>query len=266
MKCISGTSPFFYNRLSQIMAAALMVIFVFSCRGAVITSKKTITSLPGQIPIPRMGYTIQVGAFSNLDNAVRLSEELQKKGLDSYYFMHDSGLYKVRCGNFASGILARARAKDLQAKGLIEEFYIVGPDDYPWGKDDMNINRVYLRKSIAQAAKSFIGSPYRLGSESPEEGFDCSGLAMAAYRLNGFELPRTSKEQWATGRPVESDALAEGDLVFFATSRTGDISHVGVYVGNNQFIHAPDKGKKVRVDSMLNNYYKRRYVGAKTYL
>lgn len=266
VKHIFTTSPFLDNGLSRIVAIALIALFLSSCRGAVITSGERIPIPAVQPPLPRMGYAIQVGAFSHLENAVRLTEELQERGLDSYYFLHESGLYKVRFGNFNSDYLARTDAEDLRTKGLIEEFYIVGPEDYPWVKNNLDIDKPSLRKNIVKTAESFIGTPYRLGSESPEEGFDCSGLAMTAYRFNGLELPRTSREQWEAGRSIENNALEEGDLVFFATSGSGEISHVGVYVGNGQFIHAPNKGKKIRIDSMSNTYYKHCYVGAKTYL
>ncbi len=235
-----------------------MIIFVLSCRGIVPATKKSDSIPVTRNFIPRMGYAIQVGAFSVLDNAVHLTETLQKKGLDAYYFIHDSGLYKVRFGNFSSRSLAMAEAQDLCKNRVIEEFYIVGPEQYP--------DTTSLRRGIVQAAKSFIGVPYRFGSASSEEGFDCSGLAMAVYRLNGFDLPRTSRQQWAAGRPLEGRDPAEADLVFFDTSGTGGVSHVGVYLGKGQFVHAPKRGKKIRIDAMSDNYYKQRYMGARTYL
>ena len=245
---------------------ALMMVFVLSCRGAVQTPAEMESTPVIRGFLPRMGYAVQVGAFSFLDNAVCLTEALQKKGLDAYYFKHDSGLYKVRFGDFASRELALAKAEDLRSTNVIEDFYIVGPEDYPWGKDNKPVDKDHLRKGIVQAAKSFIGVPYRFGGTSPEEGFDCSGLAMAVYRLNGFELPRTSRQQWSAGRPVNDPDLDEADLVFFATSRRGEISHVGVYLGKGQFVHAPKSGKEIRIDSMSNTYFQHRYMGARTYL
>ena len=77
------------------------------------------------VPLQKMGYSIQVGAFANLDNAVRLEQLLESRGIDAYYFRHESGLYKVRFGNHATYRAARDEAEQLQAKGLIGEFFIV---------------------------------------------------------------------------------------------------------------------------------------------
>jgi cell wall-associated NlpC family hydrolase len=82
---------------------------------------------------------------------------------------------------------------------------------------------------------------------------------MAVYHLNGLNLPRSSKAQWQAGSPVNRRQLSKGDLVFFATSGRREISHVGIYVGEDKF-------KKIRFDSLSKRYFRRRYVGARTYL
>jgi cell wall-associated NlpC family hydrolase len=89
---------------------------------------------------------------------------------------------------------------------------------------------------------------------------------MAVYQLNGLDLPRSSKEQYRLGEPVGRNDLARGDLVFFSTGRDGKVSHVGIYVGNGRFIHAPGRGKKVSVDSVSRSYFARCYAGGRTYL
>lgn len=215
--------------------------------------------------IAGIGYSIQVGAFSNLNNAVRLSQNLQDRGLNAYYFLHNGGLYKVRFGNFPSKESARRKAGNLHARGIIEDFYIVCPEDYPASRDRKKA-RTHQRDEIVTTAESFIGVPYRFGGTSPKRGFDCSGLSIAVYHLNGLNLPRTSKEQWGAGRPVNRNQLSKGDLIFFATSGGRKVSHVGIYVGKNEFIHAPGRGKRIRIDSLSREYYRRRYVGARTYL
>ncbi|MBU1162021.1 MAG: C40 family peptidase [Proteobacteria bacterium] len=203
-----------------------------------------------------MHYTIQVGAFSSMDNAVRFTEKLRKQDVNAYHFLHPSGLYKVRFGNFLSRTAAVNRAKALSSAGIINNFYIVAPKNY---------SNAHLRDKILRTADSLIGVPYRWGGESVEEGFDCSGFTMTVYRLNGLNLPRSSRSQWHTGMPVSKSELEKGNLVFFHTSGSGKISHVGIYDGNGQFIHAPGKGKKVRRSSLNSRYYKKRYAGAKTY-
>ncbi|HOO91564.1 MAG TPA: C40 family peptidase, partial [Syntrophales bacterium] len=86
------------------------------------------------------------------------------------------------------------------------------------------------------------------------------------YRLNGLRLPRTSGEQYRTGTEIGRNELEKGDLVFFDTRGGGGISHVGIYIGGNQFIHAPRTGKTVSTSSLSQAYYKKRYVGARSYL
>ena len=122
-----------------------------------------------------------------------------------------------------------------------------------------------MREEIARTAKTFIGIPYRWGGTSAETGFDCSGLTMAVYQLNGLHLPRSTQNQWEEGIAVRRNALKIADLVFFATSGRRKISHVGIYVGNGRFIHAPGDGKEIRVSSLSNGYFKSRYAGGRSY-
>jgi hypothetical protein len=212
-----------------------------------------------------MGYSIQAGAFLNVDNAQRLTESLEKQGLSAYYFHHKTGLFKVRFGDFSSKEEARLKAEDLVAGGVIDGYYIVTPEHYAVAKARI-YGPTHLRNEIVGTAKSFIGIPYRWGGSSPGKGFDCSGLAMAVYQYNGLNLPRSSMAQYEAGSPVGRRELDRGDLVFFATSGVKRVSHVGVYTGNGRFVHAPGRGKAIRVNSLSDPYYEQRYVGARTYL
>ncbi len=212
-----------------------------------------------------MGYTIQAGAFANVQNAVRLSESLRDQGLDATYFLARDGLFKVRFGNFRTKEAARQRAQRLRDSGVIEEFYIVQPEDYAAAKRK-RYGTYYLRNALVQTAREFIGVPYLWGGTSPETGFDCSGLTMTVYQLNGLDLPRHSATQYDAGNPIDKKNLQKGDLVFFATNSDGKVSHVGIYIGNGRFIHAPSRGKNIRIESMSRNFFARRFVGARTYL
>ena len=118
--------------------------------------------------------------------------------------------------------------------------------------------------SIVYTAESFLGTPYRYGGEDPS-GFDCSGLTLFVYSRNGIRLPRTVVDQMHTGRAVRKRNLALGDLVFFRVSSKGAY-HVGIYAGDQQFIHAPRTGKRVEYQSMNNPYYRRRYYTARRLL
>lgn len=124
-----------------------------------------------------------------------------------------------------------------------------------------------LRDRVVQAGLEAVGTPYSWGGDGAE-GFDCSGLVLYVFReIAGLELPRTARAQRGEGQSVAAKKeLRPGDLVFFATRGRGVTSHVGIYIGQNKFVHAPRRGTKVRVDDMKNSYWTKRYVGARRYL
>lgn len=224
-------------------------------------SSKTSTNPQGRLKT--MGYSVQVGAFGNVNNAAKLTGNMSELG--AYYYKQDSGLYKVRFGNYKSFSTAYAKALALKEKGIINDFYIVKPVEYTVvrhaGKGDN-----YLRGKLVQTASNFIGVPYKWGGTSAREGFDCSGLTQAVYQLNGLDLPRASREQFEVGQPVGRDDLVVGDLVFFNRGGRGAVNHVGIYVGENRFIHAPGNGQTIRSDTLDKDYYRRSYVGARRYV
>jgi len=248
----------------MIPVALLILLITLGCGGRPSVSRdKSYTPPPQRLPLMR--HTIQVGAFSNMNNAVRLTEKLQTQGLNAYHFRHHSGLYKVRFGNYPSNDAARSKAENLKAAGIIEVYYIVGPKDYAASAYRPGDND-FLRRQIVKTANRYIGIPYQWGGKSSRTGFDCSGLTVVVYRLNGLELPRSSKQQWKSGKPVSRGQLSKGDLVFFATAGGRRVSHVGIYTGDNKFLHAPGRGRKIRMSSLSNKYFQSRYLGARTYL
>ncbi|HTE13659.1 MAG TPA: C40 family peptidase [Burkholderiales bacterium] len=112
-------------------------------------------------------------------------------------------------------------------------------------------------------AMGFMGIPYRWGGSTPETGFDCSGFVQYVFRQAvGLVLPRSSFEQIRQGASVARDDLQPGDLVFFNTMRA-TASHVGIYIGENRFIHAPSRGKTVEIAEFTNSYWQARYDGAR---
>lgn len=116
---------------------------------------------------------------------------------------------------------------------------------------------------VVDYALQFQGAPYRYGSASPQEGFDCSGFVKYVYEQQGIPLPRTVKEMANVLPPVSNENVRSGDLLFFNTS--GDsISHVGIYMNGMEFIHAPSsKTGKVTISSLKNNYWRERFVNAR---
>ena len=130
----------------------------------------------------------------------------------------------------------------------------VAPDD------PASANAVTLR------ALSLVGTPYRYGGNTPDSGFDCSGLVNYVYRdMLDLRLPRSSRElAQVQGPRLERNRLASGDLVFFGSGR--EVSHVGIYVGEGRFVHAPSSGGTVRLDRLDGPYWVSHYSGAKRVL
>ena len=260
-----------YECVGRFSVIFFLVFFAVGCGGGrpVVYSPKLpateLKSVNFPEPLAPIGYAIQAGAFSKLQNAAGLTATLKKQGVDAYYFLHETGLYKVRFGDFPSKAFAQTYAENLHANHIIDVYYIVGPEDYPKEKTDQN-GEMLVREEIVKTAERFLGIPYQWGGSSPETGFDCSGLTTSVYELNGLKLPRSSRQQWQTGTPVDRDELLKGDLVFFATAGGNKATHVGIYVDDDQFIHAPRKGKTIRMASLSNGYFKRHYLGARTYL
>lgn len=118
--------------------------------------------------------------------------------------------------------------------------------------------------SVLDTALQYQGTPYVWGGSSPQTGFDCSGLVQYSFSQNGITVPRTSQKQYkyTAGNRINNTAdLQSGDLVFFATDGTGNASHVGIYMGNNQFLHAPSSGDVVKVSSLASGYYAGKFIG-----
>jgi len=118
-------------------------------------------------------------------------------------------------------------------------------------------------RELGMFALSLVGIDYRYGGDTPERGLDCSGLIRYVFQeVTGVTLPRTSKELSRIGRDVRAAELAPGDLVFFNTRRFA-FSHVGIYLGDDRFIHAPSRGGEVGIASLSSEYWRKRYNGAR---
>lgn len=120
---------------------------------------------------------------------------------------------------------------------------------------------------VLMQAMGLIGTRYRFGGTSPQQGFDCSGFTSYVFRESvGVQLPRTAADQFANaGVAIDRGGLNPGDLVFFKQNRRR-VDHVGIYVGEGRFIHSPSRGGRVRIDALANPHWTRSYTGAKRLL
>ena len=116
---------------------------------------------------------------------------------------------------------------------------------------------------LTMEAMSLLGIPYKYGGTSPETGMDCSGLIQHIFKEAwGMDLPRTAKQLSRVGVKVDRNDLQPGDLVFFNTLRR-KFSHVGIYLGDHRFIHAPSTGSEVRIENMDIEYWRKRFNGSR---
>ncbi len=121
------------------------------------------------------------------------------------------------------------------------------------------------RLRMVNVAKSVVGVPYKWGGNSPEQGFDCSGLTRFVHKnALGLNIPRITAKQRDNSRTINYAQLQPGDMLFFKTSSKSN--HVGIYIGNRKFIHAPSSGKRVSVATMDSSYWHKRFVKFGTYL
>ena len=132
----------------------------------------------------------------------------------------------------------------------------VEKSDYPSARTTESSR---VGESAAQIGLQQVGVPYRYGGQSPA-GFDCSGLVHYAYARAGMSVPRTTGQLWSGTNVVERSRMQPGDLLFFSIA--GKMSHVGLYLGDGRFVHAPSSGKTVSVESLSSTYYQKAFLRA----
>ncbi len=253
-------------------------------------------STAGASGISRAGFAIQFGAFSELSNAERFSHRLQNKGIEAFYFRKENGLYAVRFGDYGSKVQARAAADRLVKEKLINSYFIAPPREIArlkpvvpelkkgaeqeWRKPAATAKREPVKDDAqrasttssdkemgqiaARTAERFVGIPYRWGGDTVVDGMDCSGFVRAVFNLCGVNIPRTSAEQYKVGQGVTQSELKDGDLVFFG-SGSDQINHVGIFVGNGKFVHAPRRGDDIKVSALDEAYFLKKFIGARRY-
>ena len=153
------------------------------------------------------GYFIQAGVFSSEKNAAGLARSLKSRSLQAFYFAHASGYYKVWIGRYASREDAERAALTLLDGGVIREYFVVEGRTFGAAAPAPAGAESRLRHDLVETARSFLNYPYAWGGASAREGFDCSGLTMAVYRLNGLDMPRSLFDQFESGRAAAFDRL-----------------------------------------------------------
>lgn len=133
----------------------------------------------------------------------------------------------------------------------------------PDSQDSLKSNQ---RKIIAQYAINSLGLPYRWGGNSPETGFDCSGLVVYTHQMADIIVPRTASAQYENGRIITIQNLQIADLVFFKDMKDNKNYHVGIYMGDGRFIHAPGRGRTITFEFLNTPYFLNRYIGSRSYL
>ena len=129
-----------------------------------------------------------------------------------------------------------------------------------------HIDRTQGSQELMLHSMGLIGTPYKWGGSTTATGFDCSGMIQFVYKnaLN-VNLPRTARDMAAASRKISDDKLKAGDLVFFNTGGAHKYSHVGLYIGNGEFIHAPSSGKTIKTEKLSTPFYAKNYLGAHTF-
>lgn len=253
----------FRNHFLHFCCISLLAGLLFACSAKQTATPPAVAVSPRQQILPLLGYSIQAGAFAQVDNAFRLSSRLTEQGISAYYFRGEGNLYRVRFGNYPAYDKAIAAARKLQHDRLIDVFQIVRPEISPAVR--YRDHEDAIRRELVNVAQQFIGVPYQWGDASQVLGFDCSGLTMMVYQLIGLDMPRISRDQFRRGREVGRDQLRPGDLVFFSTDFQAEVSHVGIYQGDDLFIHAPRSGKTVSRANLSSVYFHKRFLGGRAY-
>ncbi len=129
-----------------------------------------------------------------------------------------------------------------------------------------NIDHTQGSQELMLHSMGLIGTPYKWGGSTTSTGFDCSGMIQFVYKnALGVSLPRTTRDMAAASRKIPDSRLKAGDLVFFNTGGANKYSHVGLYIGNGEFIHAPSSGKTIKTEKLSSPFYAKNYLGAHTF-
>lgn len=172
-------------------------------------------------------------------------------------------LLNALIGMLLGNLLGKTNLSSTPATSTTNNVSTLAKSLLPNYSDNKQSDTSGMGNALIATAKTFLGSPYVWGGETTA-GFDCSSFTQYVMKQNGITIPRTAAEQYAVGTPVDKENLQVGDLIFFTTYKPG-ASHVGFYMGNNQFIHDSSAAKQVTISSLTETYYTDHYIGARRY-
>ncbi len=189
--------------------------------------------------------------------------DIQKK-------LRDLGIYKTEINSYydqttIDAVIGFQAANSLPQTGIVDSATIIRLNTITNDKIAARASesRKLTTAKIADYAKQFLGAPYKWGASSGK-AFDCSGFTVYVMKKFSVSLARTASAQFNSGTKIEKNSLQEGDLVFFTTYKKGP-SHVGLYIGDNKFIHASSATGSVTITDLDTKYYKARYLGARRF-
>ena len=172
--------------------------------------------------------------------------------------------YKISTSKISSGYVSKSLVKvsssDVSSRGIVDTREEIVETPSVENTTTVSTNK----DSVVQTAKQYLGYSYVSGGKNPESGFDCSGFTGYIFKQFGYTLGATAASQDSVGQAVERESLQPGDLILFQDEGRTKIGHTGIYIGNNEFIHAANAQRGVVIDNLsTNSYYNERYVGAR---
>ncbi|OGS45890.1 MAG: hypothetical protein A2539_05455 [Elusimicrobia bacterium RIFOXYD2_FULL_34_15] len=209
-------------------------------------------------------YYLQTGVFKDKESATSFRIYLASRDYPTILDFSDN--YRVMVGPYdqkekAEFVVSKLLSEDNISANLMDEIALnkVNTDEL----EGIEISEEVVSE-LVNFAFEFLGVKYKYGGMDPEKGIDCSYFVQTVYKSLGTVLPRTSRLQFKIGKKINKDDLMPGDLVFFKKYLNGSrINHVGMYIGNDEFIHASYGAKKVTISSLNETYFKKRFMGAR---
>lgn len=193
------------------------------------------------------------------DNVVDIQKKLKDLGI------YNTEITSVYDQATVEAVISFQKSKGLPETGIVDTATIIELNTAFNSKiaERASASRRLAAAKAVDFAKQFLGMPYVWGASS-EKAFDCSGFTVYIMKKFNVDLPRRASEQFKAGIAVKKEDLQPGDLVFFTTYKPGP-SHVGIYIGDNKFIHASSGSRKVTITDLNDKYYNTRYLGARRF-